>query len=105
MGDLGIMISCSGETPAVLKWVEDLKSIGAYVFSIIGNPVSRLAKISDYPIILDSCTNYIPGTPRFFCMYASFLLSPLPIKLITRLMGRGLVLPEALLRYYHSTME
>lgn len=105
MGDLGIMISCSGETPAVLKWVEDLKSIGAHVFSILGNPRSRLAKISDYPIILDSCTNYISGTPRLFYMYASFLLSPLPIKLITRLMQRGLVLPEALLRYYHSTME
>jgi len=104
-GDLGIIISCSGETPAVLKWTEDLKNIGAYVFSIVGNPLSRLAKISDYPIILDSCKNYKPGTPRTFYMYASFLLSPLPIKLITRLMNRGLILPETLLRYYHSTME
>ena len=104
-GDLGIIISCSGETPAVLKWTEDLKNIGAYVFSIVGNPLSSLAKISDYPIILDSCKNYKPGTPRTFYMYASFLLSPLPIKLITRLMNRGLILPETLLRYYHSTME
>lgn len=104
-GDLGIIISCSGETPAVIKWSEDLKNLGAYVFSIVGNPRSTLAKISDYPIILDSYTNYKPGIPRLFYMYASFLLSPLPIKLINRLMEKGLVLPEALLRYYHSTME
>ena len=104
-GDLGILISCSGETPAVLKWAQDLKDLGSHVFSIVGNPVSRLAKISNYTIVLDSCREYKPGTPRDFYMYASFILSPLPIKLIMRLMNRGLVLPEALLRYYHSTME
>ncbi len=104
-GDLGILISCSGETPAVIKWAEDFISNGAIIFSVTGKRNSRLEKFSDYNIRLENCEEYRFGVPRDFYLYASFLLSPLPIKLITRLMKKGLVLPESILRYYHSIME
>ncbi len=104
-GDLGILISCSGETPAVIKWAEDFLETGAHVFSIIGRMGSKLEEYSEYKIILRDCEDYRKGTPRDFYLYSSFLLSPLPILLITRLMRRGLVLPESILRYYHSIME
>lgn len=104
-GDLGILISCSGETPAVIKWAEDFIETGAYIFSIIGRSGSELENYSNYKIILTDCENYTYGMPRDFYLYSSFLLSPLPILLITRLMSKGLVLPESILRYYHSIME
>ncbi len=104
-GDLGILISCSGETPAVLKWAEDFLNTGAIIFSVIGRRKSKLEKYSAYKIILEDCEGYSFGSPRDFYLYASFILSPLPIKLITRLMGKGLILPESILRYYHSIME
>jgi len=104
-GDLGILISCSGETPAVLKWAEDLQNTGAIIFSVIGRRKSKLEKYSAYKIILNDCEDYVFGAPRDFYLYTSFILSPLPIKLITRLMSKGLILPESILRYYHSIME
>ena len=104
-GDLGILISCSGETPAVLKWAEDFLNTGAIIFSVIGRRKSKLEKYSAYKIILNDCEDYVFGAPRDFYLYTSFILSPLPIKLITRLMSKGLILPESILRYYHSIME
>lgn len=104
-GDLGILISCSGETPVVLKWAEDFRDTGAIILSVVGRRGSKLEKYSTYKIVLENCENYVPGIPRDFYLYASFILSPLPIKLITRLMDKGLVLPESILRYYHSIME
>ena len=104
-GDLGILISCSGETPAVIKWAEDFTRIGIDIFSIIGRRGSTLERYTKYCIVLTECEGYRMGVPRDFYLYASFLLSPLPIKLITRLKERGLVLPESILKYYHSIME
>ncbi len=104
-GDLGILISCSGETPAVIKWADDFKEIGIDVFALIGRRGSTLEGRANYKIVLTDCEDYRPGIPRDFYLYASFLLSPLPIKLITRLKERGLVLPESILKYYHSIME
>jgi len=104
-GDLCILISCSGETPAVLKWAEDFRRIGLHVFAIIGREDSTLEEKATHKIVLRDCEEYMPGSPRDFYLYSSFLLSPLPIKLITRLRNEGLVLPESLLEYYHSIME
>ncbi len=103
-GDLGILISCSGETPAVISWARSLQASGAYVVAIVGNPNSLLARIVDNKIIIDSrpIERYVP---RDFYLYSSFLLSPLPIKLIERFKEEGLVLPESILRYYHSIVE
>ncbi len=103
-GDLGILISCSGETPAVISWARSLQASGAYVVGIVGNPNSLLARIVDNKIIIDSrpIQRFVP---RDFYLYSSFLLSPLPIKLIERFREEGLVLPESILRYYHSIVE
>ncbi len=103
-GDLGILISCSGETPAVISWARSLQASGAYVVAIVGNPNSLLARIVDNKIIIDSAP-VERHVPRDFYLYASFLLSPLPIRLIERFKEEGLILPESILRYYHSIVE
>lgn len=103
-GDLGILISCSGETPAIISWAKSLQTSGAYVVAIVGNPNSLLARIVDNKVIIDS-RPIEKFVPRDFYLYASFILSPLPIKLIERFKEEGLVLPESILRYYHSIVE
>lgn len=103
-GDLGILISCSGETPAIISWAKSLQASGAYVVAIVGNPNSLLARIVDNKVIIDS-RPIEKFVPRDFYLYASFLLSPLPIRLIERFKEEGLVLPESILRYYHSIVE
>jgi len=101
-GDLGILISCSGETPTVVRWARTMREEGCTVYSIVGNPESSLARCSDYCIPVEAGND---EGPRDFYMYASYILSPLPIVLIGRLSEAGLRLPERLLRYYHSTVE
>ena len=103
-GDLGIFISCSGETPAVIRWARSFQASGGYSVAIVGDGKSTLARIVDNKIVI-GCGERKAGMPRDFYLYASFLLSPLPIKLIERFKEEGLVLPESLLRYYHSTVE
>jgi D-arabinose 5-phosphate isomerase GutQ len=101
-GDIGIFISYSGETPAVIRWARVMRGEKCYVYSIVGNSRSRLAQNSNsyLPIEIEDSNG-----PRDFYMYASYILSPLPIKLIGRLSDTGLTLPERLLSYYHSTVE
>jgi fructoselysine-6-P-deglycase FrlB-like protein len=103
-GDMGLLISCSGENPTVIKWAENLSLSRTHLFGVVGRSESSLAKIIKNRIVLESrCIE--PGVPRDFYMYASFVLSPLPIKLIERFREEGLNLPESILRYYHSTVE
>lgn len=101
-GDVGILISYSGETPSVVRWANTLMREKCIVYSIVGNSESSLAQNSHHviPIHVDN-----PNDLRDFYMYAAFVLSPLPIKLIGKLSASGLTLPEKLLRYYHSTVE
>jgi len=101
-GDVGILISYSGETPSVVRWAKTLRNEDCIVYSIVGDPSSKLAECSDYYIPIEAEDR---GGPRDFYMYASYILSPLPIILIGKLSSSGLKLPERLLRYYHSTVE
>lgn len=101
-GDIGILISCSGETPSVIRWANTLRKEKCIVYSIVRDPDSTLAKNSDYYISIEIGDD---DGPRDFYMYAAYILSPLPIKLIGKLSSGGLILPERLLRYYHSTVE
>jgi len=101
-GDIGILISCSGETPSVVRWAKTLRRERCIVYSIVSNKDSSLAKNSNYVILINVRNR---GGPRDFYMYAAYVLSPLPIKLIGKLSASGLTLPEKLLRYYHSTVE
>jgi|Deesub1362A_J573_1020465.scaffolds.fasta_scaffold00003_430 D-arabinose 5-phosphate isomerase GutQ len=103
-GDLGILISCSGENPSVNRWARNLISTRAYVVAIVGVKNSSLARLVHDNMVVNT-EEIKPGTPRDFYMYASFLLSPLPIRLIEKFKELGLVLPESLLKYYHSTVE
>lgn len=102
-GDVAILISCSGETPIIVAWAENLKSMGTHVFAVVGNRDSKLAKVISKLLLIEENVEF--GKPRDFYMYSAFLLSPLPIKLIEKFNEMGLILPESLLRYYHSTIE
>lgn len=102
-GDFQILISYSGETESVLRWCQDFRRDSGIVFSITANEGSRLDKTSNYRIILEEEVE--PGRPRRFYMRTAFVLSPLPVKLIERLEERGLLLPEYVLHFYHSTIE
>jgi 6-phospho-3-hexuloisomerase len=101
-GDIGILISFSGETPTVVRWAKTLREEGCIVYSFVGRSDSSLARSSSYYIPIEAPNE---DGPRDFYMYAAFVLSPLPIKLIGKLSSSGLTLPEKLLRYYHSTVE
>ena len=102
-GDLGILISCSGETPSVIRWAKSFMSTNAFVVAVVGKRDSSLARIVHDSMVIDGTPRQY--VPRDFYMYVSFLLSPLPIELIERFKKMGLVLPESILRYYHSTVE
>jgi D-arabinose 5-phosphate isomerase GutQ len=103
-GDLGILISCSGENPSVNRWAKNFLSTGSHVVAVVGNRNSSLAKLVHDNMVINT-EPIREGFPRDFYMFASFLLSPLPIRLIERFKELGLILPESLLKYYHSTVE
>lgn len=99
-GDLEILVSYSGETRAVTNWCDIFKNLGGVVVSVTGNKNSPLYKKSHYNILLKEKVK--PGQPRRFYMRAAYVLSPLPVKLVERLSGRGLRLPEYVIDWYHS---
>jgi 6-phospho-3-hexuloisomerase len=80
-----------------------MKKFNGKVLAITGNKDSRLAKKSDFNIILNE--NVMKGTPRRFYTRAAYVLSPLPVKLAERLGQRGLKLPEYIISWYHSVTQ
>lgn len=102
-GDLEILISYSGKTKPVVGWCNRFKGLGGTVFSIIGRKESALDLDSDLKILLEEKIE--PGKPRRFYMRAAYVLSCLPILLTERLNTKGLLLPEYILKWYHSVIE
>ncbi len=102
-GDLEILISYSGKTKPVVGWCNRFKGLGGTVFSIIGRKESALDLNSDLKILLEEKIE--PGKPRRFYMRAAYVLSCLPILLTERLNTKGLLLPEYILKWYHSVIE
>jgi len=102
-GDLEILVSFSGETRPVINWCEVFKKLNGIVLAITGTKNSTLAKKSDLQIILEEKVK--PGQPRRFYMRATYVLSPLPVKLAERFSKRGLKLPEYIMNWYHSVTQ
>jgi D-arabinose 5-phosphate isomerase GutQ len=102
-GDLEILISYSGRTKPVVGWANMFRSLGGTVLSIIGREGTALEKNSDLNIILEE--NVELRKPRRFYMRAAYVLSCLPIMLTARLSVKGLILPEYILKWYHSVIE
>ena len=102
-GDLEILISYSGRTKPVVGWRNRFKSLGGTVFSIVGTKESVLDLNSDLKILIEEKVE--PGKPRRFYMRAAYVLSCLPILLTARLSEKGLILPEYILKWYHSVIE
>ncbi len=102
-GDLEILISYSGRTKPVVGWCNRFRGLGGTVLSIVGREGAALDKYSDLKIILEEEVE--PGKPRRFYMRAAFVLSCLPILLTARLREKGLLLPEYILKWYHSVIE
>jgi len=102
-GDLEILISYSGKTKPVIGWANRFRSLGGTVLSIIGREGTALEKNSDLSIILEE--NVELRKPRRFYMRAAYVLSCLPIMLTARLRLKGLILPEYILKWYHSVIE
>lgn len=102
-GDLGILLSCSGETRPVIIWADVLKKFGGTVFAITSSADSALAKKADLKIILQDDAK--SGSPRRFYTRAAYVLSPLPMKLAERIGERGLNLPEYIISWYHSATQ
>jgi 6-phospho-3-hexuloisomerase len=102
-GDLEILVSFSGETRPVINWCDVFKKLNGIVLAITGTRNSTLAKKSDLQIILEEKVK--PGQPRRFYMRATYVLSPLPVKLAERLSKRGLKLPEYIMNWYHSVTQ
>jgi D-arabinose 5-phosphate isomerase GutQ len=102
-GDLEILISYSGRTKPVVGWCNRFRDLGGTVFSIIGCKESALDLNSDLKILLEEKVE--PGKPRRFYMRAAYVLSCLPILLTDRLNTKGLLLPEYILKWYHSVIE
>lgn len=50
-------------------------------------------------------SNLTLSAPRRFYTRATYVLSPLPVKLAERFALRGLKLPEYLLSWYHSVIQ
>ncbi|MEM1666532.1 MAG: SIS domain-containing protein [Nitrososphaerota archaeon] len=101
-GDILVVISQSGETEIVLSWCKNFKRLGGKLAAIVGTPGSTLQSIADESYVIKS--ERVPGKPSDFYVKAAFALSPLPIYLVSRIEGRGLRLPEYILRWYHSVM-
>ena len=102
-GDLEILISYSGRTKPVVGWCKRFKNLGGTVLSIIGRPGTALDENSDLKIFLEEAVQR--GKPRRFYMRAAYVLSCLPILLTTRLSSKGLIMPEYILKWYHSAIE
>ena len=102
-GDLEILISYSGRTKPVVGWCNRFKGLGGTVLSIIGSDGTNLDIHSDLKILLEETVE--PGKPRRFYMRAAYVLSCLPILLTARLREKGLLLPEYILKWYHSVIE
>lgn len=102
-GDLEILISYSGRTKPVVGWCNRFKGLGGTVLSIIGRGGTNLDIHSDLKILLEETVE--PGKPRRFYMRAAYVLSCLPILLTARLREKGLLLPEYILKWYHSVIE
>jgi D-arabinose 5-phosphate isomerase GutQ len=102
-GDLEILISYSGRTKPVVGWCNRFRGLGGTVLSIIGREGAALDQKSDLKILLEETVE--PGKPRRFYMRAAYVLSCLPILLTERLSKKGLLLPEYILKWYHSVIE
>jgi D-arabinose 5-phosphate isomerase GutQ len=102
-GDLEILISYSGRTKPVVGWCNRFRGLGGTVLSVIGCKESNLDLNSDLKILLEEKVE--PGKPRRFYMRAAYVLSCLPILLTDRLNTKGLLLPEYILKWYHSVIE
>ncbi len=102
-GDLEILVSFSGETKPVINWCNVFKKLNGIVLAITGTKKSTLAEKSDFQITLEEEVK--PGQPRRFYMRATYVLSPLPVKLAERLSERGLMLPEYIMNWYHSVTQ
>jgi D-arabinose 5-phosphate isomerase GutQ len=102
-GDLEILISYSGRTKPVVGWCNRFKGLGGTVLSIIGSDGTNLDIHSDLKILLEETVEH--GKPRRFYMRAAYVLSCLPILLTARLREKGLLLPEYILKWYHSVIE
>jgi len=102
-GDLEILVSFSGETKPVINWCDVFKNLNGIVLAITGTKKSTLAEKSDFQITLEEEVKL--GQPRRFYMRATYVLSPLPVKLAERLSRRGLKLPEYIMNWYHSVTQ
>ena len=102
-GDLEILISYSGRTKPVVGWCNRFRGLGGTVLSIIGREGVALDLNSDLKILLEEAVEH--GKPRRFYMRAAYVLSCLPILLTERLSKKGLLLPEYILKWYHSVTE
>jgi D-arabinose 5-phosphate isomerase GutQ len=102
-GDLEILISYSGRTKPVVGWCNRFRGLGGTVLSIVGREGVALDLNSDLRILLEEAVE--PGKPRRFYMRAAYVLSCLPILLTARLREKGLLLPEYILKWYHSVIE
>jgi 6-phospho-3-hexuloisomerase len=102
-GDLEILISYSGRTKPVVGWCNRFKGLGGTVLSIIGREGTALDTESNLRILLEEAVE--KGKPRRFYMRAAYVLSCLPILLTARLRDKGLLLPEYILKWYHSVIE
>jgi D-arabinose 5-phosphate isomerase GutQ len=102
-GDLEILVSYSGRTKPVVGWCNRFRGLGGTVLSIIGREGAALDLNSDLKILLEEAVE--PGKPRRFYMRAAYVLSCLPILLTERLSKKGLLLPEYILKWYHSVTE
>jgi len=102
-GDLEILISYSGRTKPVVGWCNRFRGLGGTVLSIIGREGAALDQKSDLKILLEETVEH--GKPRRFYMRAAYVLSCLPILLTERLSKKGLLLPEYILKWYHSVIE
>ena len=102
-GDLEILISYSGRTKPVVGWCNRFRGLGGTVLSIIGREGTALDTESDLRILLEEAVE--KGKPRRFYMRAAYVLSCLPILLTARLRDKGLLLPEYILKWYHSVIE
>lgn len=102
-GDLEILVSYSGRTKPVVGWCNRFRGLGGTVFSIIGCEGATLDQNSDLKVLLEETVE--TGKPRRFYMRAAYVLSCLPILLTERLSKKGLLLPEYILKWYHSVIE
>ena len=95
-GDSLLLVSWSGEDKPLLAWRREYAASGADTFSIVGNK-SPLSEATD-SIVIES-----PASQ--FYLQAAFLLSPLPLLLVSKLKKYGFKLPPEIMGWYHSSTE